>query len=90
MSTVRLDERHAKMLDDIRARCILRGVKVTKQELMSRLIERASEDETLVFGHEAKVPATGEIKVFDWGVDDTSSTVDKYLYGEQEDPEEGK
>jgi hypothetical protein len=86
MSTVRLDEQHAKMLDDLKAKLTLQGKKISKQELIGKIIEVASKNTDSLF--EDQPPEAiddDELKVFDWGVSDTSTTVDEYLYGLKRD-----
>ncbi len=82
MSTIRLDGKHAKMLDELKAKLILQGKKISKQEIVGRIIEIASNNNEILLDEQPHVEKDdAELKIFDWGVSDTSRTVDKHLYG---------
>ncbi len=47
MSNFRIDKKHEKLLDDLLSHYILKGKKITKQELLAKLIDDAIEVEGL-------------------------------------------
>nr|MDO8111232.1 hypothetical protein [Candidatus Sigynarchaeota archaeon] len=82
MSTVRLDEKHSKMLDELKAKLTLQGKKISKQEIVGRIIEIASNNNEILLDEQPQAANdVDELKIFDWGISDTSTTVDQHLYG---------
>lgn len=85
MSTIRIDKKHLKLLDKLVSHLILRGNKVSKKDLVAKLIEEAmvaegleeNEIETLETNDYAW---TGLKDVFELGIEDLSETVDDILY----------
>lgn len=86
MTTVRLGKDDEELLERLRARYILMGKKMTKKELLGQLIRQESkkyENEQLkhplpkLEEDSAWILLQSPIK---WGIKDTSTTVDKYLY----------
>ncbi len=88
MSTVKLDPKRAALLDRLKALLLLRGRKISKQEMIGELIDRAAKELGEFDSPEIpleKDPAwIGLSKTYSWGTDDLSVNVDKYLYGETE------
>jgi len=85
MSTVRIDKEHAKLLDDLIAILTLRGQKITKKELIGKLIEQALSTQGLLNSHDSipleDDPAWKGLKeTFKLGISDLSEHVDEYLY----------
>ena len=85
MSTVRIDKKHLKLLDKLISHLILRGNKVSKKDLVAKLIEDAmvaegiGENETpdsITDDHAWK----GLDDVFKLGIEDLSEKVDEVLY----------
>ena len=90
MSTIRIDKKHLLLLDKLIATLTLRGKKITKKDLIGKLIENAlrtegiAEDENVV--PLEKDPAwIGLKKTFKTGIDDLSEKVDEYLYTDSEE-----
>ena len=48
MSTVRLNEKHSKILDELKAKLTLQGKKISKQEIVGRIIEIASNNNEIL------------------------------------------
>ena len=87
MPTVRLKEEHGQLLDKLYGYYRQKGVSVTKQDLMGTLIEEAAKKEGLI-RHESESDPDSLEPLFslldnapDWGVTDTSTTVDEFVYG---------
>jgi len=85
MSTIRIDKKHSKLLDELISHLILRGKKMTKKELIGKLIERAFYAEGLKILHKEKTieedPAwKGLDNTFKLGILDLSEKVDELLY----------
>jgi hypothetical protein len=85
MSTIRIDKKHSELLDELISHLILRGKKMTKKELIGKLIERAFYAEGLkISDKEKKIendPAwKGLDKMFKLGISDLSEKVDDLLY----------
>ena len=85
MITIRIDKKHLKLLDKLVSHLILRGNKVSKKDLVAKLIEEAMVAE----GLEENEIETSEIDdhawtglndVFELGFEDLSETVDEILY----------
>jgi hypothetical protein len=70
------------MLDELKAKLTLQGKKISKQEIIGKIIEIASINNEILFDeqHEA-TKGEDELRVFAWGVSDTSTSVDEHLYG---------
>ena len=86
MTTVRLNKDDEDLLERLRARYILMGKKLTKKEILGQLIrqearkfEEESEERHLPGLEEdpAWILLSSPVK---WGIKDTSTTVDNYLY----------
>ena len=88
VTTIRLDETDDELLERIRAKLILMGKKVTKKEILGRLIREDHEKLDLINDaelHDApplfEDPAWKMLSSpISWGISDTSTTVDEYLY----------
>ena len=85
ISTVRIDKKHLKLLDKLVSHLILRGNKVSKKDLVAKLIEDAMIAEGL---ENNEVPDSitddhawkGLKDVFELGIEDLSEKVDEVLY----------
>ena len=86
MTTVRLSKDDEDLLERLRARYILMGKKLTKKEILGNLIrQEAKKFEDEAVDHQlAKLEEDPAWKLLQkpikWGIKDTSTTVDKYLY----------
>jgi hypothetical protein len=70
------------MLDDLKAKLTLQGKKITKQELVGRIIEIASNNNDILLDEQDHaMKDEDELKTFAWGISDTSTSVDERLYG---------
>ncbi len=86
MTTVRLNKDDEDLLERLRARYILMGKKMTKKEILGNLIrQEAKKFEDEVLNHH--LPSLEDDfawkllqKPIKWGIKDTSTTVDEYLY----------
>lgn len=87
MSTIRLRPQDAETLEKLRARLILQGKKLTKQELLGLLIERAANQDIHAFLSSEEPDSENDPALTlldeapDWGIDDASERVDEFLYG---------
>ena len=85
MSTIRIDKKHLKLLDRLVSHLILRGNKVSKKDLVAKLIEEAMIAEGLE-ENETSYSVTddhawkGLNDVFELGIEDLSEKVDEILY----------
>ena len=85
ISTVRIDKKHLKLLDKLVSHLILRGNKVSKKDLVAKLIEDAMIAEGLE-ENEVSDSITndhawkGLEDVFELGIEDLSERVDEILY----------
>ena len=85
MSTIRIDKKHLKLLDRLVSHLILRGNKVSKKDLVAKLIEEAMVAEGL---EENEITSSltddhawkGLNDVFELGIEDLSEKVDEILY----------
>ncbi len=85
ISTVRVDKRHLKLLDKLISHLTLRGKKISKKDLIAKLIEEAMTAEGL---EENESPDSiiddyawkGLDNVFELGIKDLSEKVDEVLY----------
>lgn len=89
ISTIRIDKRHLKLLDKLISHLTLRGNKVSKKDLVAKLIEDAmiaeglEEDETIDSNIDDY--ALKELdNVFNIGIRDLSEKVDEILYQSNE------
>ena len=86
MTTVRLNKDDEDLLDRLRARYILMGKKMTKKEILGQLIRREATkfEEEVNNHHLPKLEEDSAWKLLQtpekWGIKDTSTTVDEYLY----------
>lgn len=90
MSTVRIDKKHLDKLDKLIATLTLRGSKITKKDLIGKLIEEALIAEGIMNEQDSipleKDPAwIGLDKTHKTGISDLSERVDEYLYESSED-----
>jgi hypothetical protein len=70
------------MLDDLKAKLTLQGKKISKQELVGRIIEIASNNNDILLDEQNQErEEDDELITFAWGVSDTSTSVDEHLYG---------
>ena len=89
MATLRIDNEDDELLERIRAQYILKGVKKTKKEILKELIaQKVKEMHDLEILEEEETESVEEDyawkmleKAPKWGIKDTSTTVDQYLYG---------
>jgi hypothetical protein len=85
MSTIRIDKEHEKLLDKLIAHLTLRGQKISKKELIGRLIENATISEGIINDDERNslvedLAWKGLEETFNLGISDLSENVDKLLY----------
>ena len=86
MTTVRLSKDDEDLLERLRARYILMGKKLTKKEILGNLIRQEAKkfEDEIVDLHLPKLEEDSAWKLLSkpikWGIKDTSTTVDKYLY----------
>ena len=85
ISTIRIDKKHAKLLDKLISHLILRGNKINKKELIAKLIEKAMiaegiESETNLNSITDDHAWKGLDDVFELGIKDLSEKVDEILY----------
>ena len=86
VTTVRLNKDDEDLLERLRARYILMGKKMTKKEILGLLIrQEAKKFEEEVINHNLpKLEEDFGWKLLQtpvkWGIKDTSTTVDEYLY----------
>ncbi len=88
ISTIRIDKENAKYLDELISHLILRGKKITKKELIGKLIKEALIAEGLNNSNElnslkSDLAWKGLKDVFKLGISDLSEKVDDLLYGEE-------
>ena len=85
MSTIRIDKEHAKLLDELIAHLTLKGQKISKKELIGKIIENALLLEGIM-DSDKKIslendPAwKGLEDTFNLGISDLSERVDELLY----------
>jgi len=85
ISTIRIDKRHLELLDKLISHLTLRGNKVSKKNLVAKLIEDALVAEGLD-EDDPSDPITedhawkGLEDVFELGIEDLSEKVDEILY----------
>ncbi len=85
MSTIRIDNKHLKLLDKLISHLILRGNKISKKDLVAKLIEDAMIAEGLE-ENESSYSITddhawkGLEDIFELGIEDLSEKVDEILY----------
>jgi len=85
MSTIRIDEKHQKLLDKLIASMILRGRKMNKKKFIGELIENALISEGIPI-EDRMIPLeedpawTGLKDTFHLGFPDLSENVDALLY----------
>lgn len=90
INTIRIDKRHIKLLDKLISHLTLRGNKISKKDLVAKLIEDAmkaegiEEDETSesITDDYAWI---GLEDVFEIDIEDLSEKVDEFLYQLNED-----
>ena len=85
ISTIRIDKRHLKLLDKLISHLMLRGNKVSKKDLVAKLIEDAMIDEGIeedeYLDSNFNDYAWKELdNVFELGIKDLSEKVDEILY----------
>ena len=88
ISTIRIDKENVKYLDELISHLILRGKKITKKELIGKLIKEALIAEGLKNSNElnsleSDLAWKGLNDVFKLGISDLSEKVDDVLYGEE-------
>ncbi len=85
MSSIRVSKKHVELLDRLIAVLLLRGKKISKKDLIGKIIEDAAASEGIILDEET-VPLEKDIawlcleESFDFGIPDLSENVDKYLY----------
>ena len=85
ISTIRIDKKHAKLLDELISHLILRGNKMSKKELIGKLIVNALIAEGFknpneLNSLESDLAWKGLKDVFELGISDLSEKVDELLY----------
>ena len=85
ISTIRIDKRHLKLLDKLISHLTIRGNKVSKKDLVAKLIEDAMIDEGLEeddssISHLEDYAWKELDNVFELGIKDLSEKVDEILY----------
>jgi len=85
MSIIRIDKKHAKLLDELVSLLLLRGKKTTKKDLIAKLIEEAMIMEGIEIDAKTNSPTEdhawkGLNEVFELGIEDLSEKVDQILY----------
>jgi hypothetical protein len=85
MSTIRIDKKHAKLLDELVSHLLLRGKKITKKDLIAKLIDEAIKLEGIEGKNNSNSPIEdhawkGLKDVFELGIEDLSERVDEILY----------
>lgn len=88
---MKIDEETNRKLDRLQARVLLRtGKKVSKQEILERLVRAGLTDETLLVRHPSRIrypiPDKAWKKLLhrvvrDWGVETREEDIDRILYG---------
>ncbi|MFX0024458.1 MAG: hypothetical protein ACFE9S_19225 [Candidatus Hermodarchaeota archaeon] len=90
ISTIRIDKKHIKLLDKLISHLTLRGSKISKKDLVAKLIE----DAMIAEGLEENEPSDSIIDdhawkgledVFELGIKDLSEKVDEILYQSNEE-----
>lgn len=86
MSTIRIDKEHAKLLDELIAHLTLKGQKISKKELIGKIIENALimegiKDSDKIISLEDDPAWKGLEDTFSLGISDLSERVDELLYG---------
>ena len=92
MTTVRISPEDDKLLEQIRSKNILKGIKMSKNEILSELIRKSYHEMGLLANNSVESiqpldedPAWLLLrKPLKWGIKDTSTTVDQYLYKDKE------
>ena len=88
MTTVKIDSDDDELLEKLRAKMILRGVKKTKKDILSELIRKAFKEEELVTGDTIDNSISLEEDPI-WeilhspdqtGISDSSTNIDDYIY----------
>ena len=96
VSTVRLKDKHKRLLDKLYGYYRQKGNSLTKQDIIGSLIEDAARKEGLEESDSEKSLDSVDqfFSLLDnapgWGVTDTSTTVDDYLYGSKRQRDDGK
>ena len=85
MSTIRIDKEHAKLLDELIAHLTLKGQKISKKELIGKIIENALmlegiKDSGKDISLEEDPAWKGLEDTFSLGISDLSERVDELLY----------
>lgn len=85
MSTIRIDKEHAKLLDELIAHLTLKGQKISKKELIGKIIENALrlegiKDSDKTISLEDDPAWIGLEDTFSLGISDLSERVDELLY----------
>ena len=85
MSTIRIDKEHAKLLDELIAHLTLKGQKISKKELIGKIIENALimegiKDSNKIISLEDDPAWKGLEDTFNLGISDLSERVDELLY----------
>lgn len=82
-TSIKVTARAKQELDRLRAEWVLRGERVTLQQLMDRLVEFARKNrEQFLPGRKGRDPMDEALKrPLDWGVKTSSGEIDRTLYG---------
>ncbi|MHA1670629.1 MAG: hypothetical protein ACTSV5_08620 [Promethearchaeota archaeon] len=85
MSTIRIDKKHLTILDKLISHLTLRGNKISKKDLVAKLIEEAMiaegiEENESSFSILDDYAWKGLDDVFEIGIKDLSEKVDEFLY----------
>ena len=85
MRTIRIDKEHAKLLDELIAHLTLKGQKISKKELIGKIIENALilegiKDSDKNISLEDDPAWKGLEDTFSLGISDLSERVDDFLF----------
>jgi len=85
MSTIRIDKKHQKLLDKLISHLTLRGNKISKKDLVAKLIENEIIAEGMAENEDLSSVTDdyawkGLEEVFELGFEDLSEKVDEVLY----------
>ena len=88
MTTVKLDTEDNELLEKLRAKMILRGVKKTKKDILSELINKAFKSEELIsedtINNTIPIEKDPLWKILQspdkTGISDTSTNIDDFIY----------
>ena len=86
MTTVKIDPNDDELLETLRAKMILRGIKKTKKEILGELIKKATEEENLFNNNFDRFEIENDSlwqminNPVELDMDDTSINIDNHIY----------